>query len=499
MTEVVESLLERRLRWRRILAEEHGPELRISLLASYTLDPLVPYLGVALHDSGLAARITVSPYNQIVQECLNDQGTAGRSDPHVLVVAARPEELGPAGADGGAVHPTVADEFSTVLDAALAAARRWDACLVMLLPPRADPPDPAVTRLRETALERLAGQPATEVVDLDPIISGCGGSAALHLDLYQLARIPYREPVFAAIGEEIAAMLAYRHTGPVSGVVVVADGPEPLSAAQLGAIERLPTDTPVVVRADPTLAGTDPPGGLGRPPTIWWTNDAPLDDQVRRFVASHGAQAESMLVMTAGPAGRLETPGPPGPRPEHWAAGRRPGGHWARTPRPSPATEGRPTDVAQYVASLDVRLTGRAAAMADLPVLADLLARTADFTLGELASDRLSAALVDPDCVVRLFEVRDRLGDYGLCAALLLSHEPGACVVEAFLVTCPALGRGVETAMLDEVAARAGAAGTGRIVVRATATGRNDLALAFFDRHTCWQGLPLELDLRRTD
>src|SRR5215471_21597098 len=126
------SLLETRSRWREISRTERPTALRVALLASYTIDPLVPYLGVLLDEAGHPAEIRVGPYNQIVQQCLDEESQTAAGRPDVVVVAPRFEELsaGPADQVG---------DLLALAETALAAAGRWRACLVFVLPAVPEP------------------------------------------------------------------------------------------------------------------------------------------------------------------------------------------------------------------------------------------------------------------------------------------------------------------------------------------------------------------------
>src|SRR5215471_12103965 len=67
--------------------------LTVGLLATYTIDPVAPYLHVALADADLVPEIVVGPFDQILPECLDDRGRMARLAPDVLVVAPRWEEM----------------------------------------------------------------------------------------------------------------------------------------------------------------------------------------------------------------------------------------------------------------------------------------------------------------------------------------------------------------------------------------------------------------------
>ncbi|HLZ09435.1 MAG TPA: hypothetical protein VKT80_12645, partial [Chloroflexota bacterium] len=60
-----------RLAWQKILASGRPAEINVALLSSFTVNPLCPYIGMALEDAGLPVAIHVGPYDQISQQCLD--------------------------------------------------------------------------------------------------------------------------------------------------------------------------------------------------------------------------------------------------------------------------------------------------------------------------------------------------------------------------------------------------------------------------------------------
>jgi FkbH-like protein/FkbM family methyltransferase len=134
-----------------------------------------------------------------------------------------------------------------------------------------------------------------------------------------------------------------------------------------------------------------------------------------------------------------------------------------------------------FLASLDLRVAIGPGTRADLPRVAQLTQRTNQFTAtatrhteAELAELLGSGAL---GC--RTVRVEDRFGDYGLVGAMLFRADAGVLRVDTFLLSCRALGRGVEHRMLAELGQIARGAGLERIEVPLVPTGRNEPAREF--------------------
>jgi hypothetical protein len=501
------GLLAVRSRWRRTSRQPPPPLLRTALLASYTIDPLVPYLGMALHDAGLPTSLWVGPYHQIVQQCLDDAGQTAQLRPDVLVVAPRFEDLGSGPQAGG--------ELASFADAALAAGRRWRCCLVFVLPaiPVARPcgaGDPGAaggvvataTAVREEIRAHLVGQPNVCVADAEEVVRAVGADRVWHPALFRLAKVPYTEEFYARLAAQLAGLLRARYGLACRAVVLDADRLLGFGADTLR--EPLRELHQAGIRL--TLRGSRPAhDGLagvaaGFPELLrdlldgWSLDDRPLPEQVRALAAEVGVPAEQTVLLTtdralAGGAGagvvRL------GEAPERWPAELRAAGVFDRLPevqfpetqaaapaplrpeRPAPRAGPAALSVSEYVAGLEVRLSYAPAEPAEV---AELVARAKDFTLG---IGTTPAAVARRGDTVVAVSVRDRYGDYGLTATVALRLEPDRCEVDLFAVSCPVLGKGVEEAVLGEVVARADRAGCDRVLVRYRDTGQNAAAVRF--------------------
>ncbi|MCS7480479.1 HAD-IIIC family phosphatase [Umezawaea endophytica] len=111
--------------------------------------------------------------------------------------------------------------------------------------------------------------------------------------------------------------------------------------------------------------------------------------------------------------------------------------------------------------------------------IAQLTARTNQFTCATMTPARATAALRDGGAgwVVSL---RDRFGDYGVVGAAMAAESDGCWHVDALVMSCRALDRGVAEALLATVVRAGGGYPRTRVLVRPT--GRNGLAVDFFAR-----------------
>ncbi|WP_433112732.1 hypothetical protein [Micromonospora sp. CA-246542] len=368
-------LFTRRARWQALTRQRPAPTLRVALLASYTADPLVPYLGLDLHERGLSATLTVGPFQQVVQQCLATDGFLADVRPDVLVVAQRLEEAGEPGAAGDAW----ATELVAGAEAAVTAARRHGALLVYVLPaiPTARPSGPAdamhadglvasATVVRQRLRDRLAGEPWVLLVDADEAVRAVGDERAHHPVLFRLAKVPYTEEVFARLGASAATLVASWFGAGCRALVVDGDG---LTGAAhlLPALRELrAAGVRVALRATGDGCWSDGDAvDLLSVLDGWVTDDRPIGEQLADIAAEldvapaqivlAGVDAAQLRPSGEGPTGegpRSEGPtgaGPTGERPTGAGpTGERPTGAGPTGERPTgegPAVEGPPRRV----------------------------------------------------------------------------------------------------------------------------------------------------------
>jgi len=138
-----------------------------------------------------------------------------------------------------------------------------------------------------------------------------------------------------------------------------------------------------------------------------------------------------------------------------------------------------------FLRGLDLRVEIEEPSADDLTRVAQLTKRTNQFNANPL---RLSEAELKErlDAGARCLTVRvsDRFGDYGLVGSIL--HSPpktdGSLPVDLFMLSCRAMGKGVERAMLIALAERALTLGAKTLSVTYEETDRNEPCRRFFDK-----------------
>jgi amino acid adenylation domain-containing protein/FkbH-like protein/non-ribosomal peptide synthase protein (TIGR01720 family) len=136
-----------------------------------------------------------------------------------------------------------------------------------------------------------------------------------------------------------------------------------------------------------------------------------------------------------------------------------------------------------FIAGLDLNVEIREIDAVDVPRVVDLMVRTNQFTINKdrrtqtdllhlLHSGRLKG---------RTTRVRDRFGDYGLVGVVLYFEERQSLQVTTFLLSCRALGRGVEHQVLADIGVIATTGGYSYVDISFVRSGQNEPAFNFLD------------------
>ena len=94
----------------------------------------------------------------------------------------------------------------------------------------------------------------------------------------------------------------------------------------------------------------------------------------------------------------------------------------------------------------------------------------------------LQAMLENADYWMRWFELGDRFGDYGLCACVVIKQTASCWELEAFVMSCRAMGRGLELYM-NAVVRAAHLAGAQHLRIAYEATAKNEPLRVFLQQY----------------
>jgi len=139
----------------------------------------------------------------------------------------------------------------------------------------------------------------------------------------------------------------------------------------------------------------------------------------------------------------------------------------------------------EFLASLGIVCTFIPVHEAPLARAVQLMAKTNQFNLttrrhSTADVERFASSKNGHAIAVR---VRDRFGDAGVVGLALAETTSDTCRIDSLLLSCRVIGRGVETALLAEVAARAQRAGARRLIGEYIPTRKNNLCANFYTEH----------------
>jgi FkbH-like protein len=143
---------------------------------------------------------------------------------------------------------------------------------------------------------------------------------------------------------------------------------------------------------------------------------------------------------------------------------------------------GSVNDLEAYLRELKVAVTIAVAGDDDLTRVAQLTQRTNQFNLTTRRRTESELGALGPDHTVLVCRARDRFGDYGMVGAAVLRHGPGLAEIDTFLLSCRALGRGIEDAMLEGCVRHAVAQGARLLRAGFIPTRKNAPAAEFLPR-----------------
>lgn len=138
----------------------------------------------------------------------------------------------------------------------------------------------------------------------------------------------------------------------------------------------------------------------------------------------------------------------------------------------------------QFLDSLELQVDIAPLGEPDLPRASELTHRTNQFNLTGLRMNEaeLREGMQDASAVCAGVRVRDRFGDYGLVGLILAEARGEELTVPLLLLSCRALGRGVEQRMIAHLGRLARERGADRITLQCVPSRRNEPAREFLHR-----------------
>ncbi len=519
-----------------VQAPDRDDVRQVAVAASFTAEPVEPVIGFWAAELSVPMAVSFARYDQVFQELLDADGSLARNTHGVNVLLVRWADLirtGPGetaaedvGPDNAQLRRVAAELAGAVRDAAA----RWTVPVLVVVCP-ADPPDAEQDALARDFARELRG--CADVHVLGPADLEAWYPGALGTDAYteRLGHVPYTAAGFAALGTAIVRR-THRILAPEPKVVVVdADntlwdgvagegevaglgiGParrriQELLGAQRAAGRLLclcsrnsPADTTAVITGHP---GMRLESGDFAATRINWR---PKSENLRELAAELGLGLDSFVFIDDSPlecaevrahcpqVAVLELPPDAGDAERFlrhsWildiggttgADSRRADYYRTETERDR-VRRAAPT-LSGFLDSLDLRVHVGPATPADVPRIAQLAQRANQFNLTTVrrTESQVRDLLGTRDCLVVTAE--DRFGSYGQVGVVIGETAGSTLRLETFLLSCRALGRGVEHRVLARLGALARGRGLDTVELVFRATPRNQPA-ADFVRDVC--------------
>ncbi len=503
----------------------------LTISATFTAEPLQAPLEYALGAAGLGYAVAFAPYGQVLQTLLDPASPfAGRDGVNVLLVRWE---------DFGAPDRLEADRLAAAaeeLARAVRDSRGWHTRDLVIL---TTPPSPgllaaaggpaALGRCDEVLAAGVRGLGGVHVLAPD-VVGRLYPVAAYHdAEGERLGHVPYTAEWFAAAALALVRRLHGAQRAPYKVIVLDCDNTLWRGVVGEDGIEGIALDPPyerlqrffVAQREsgmllclcsknneqdvwDTFAAREDFP--LRREHIVAWRiNWAPKPDNLRElareldlgldsfiFVDDNAKECAEMrarcpeVLTLLLPEDAADIPA----YLEHvWAFD-----HWRVTAddRARSAVYGQKLErerLARSAGSFEEFLAGLGLVVDVAPLAAEHLPRVAQLTLRtnqfNTTTVRRSEAEIEAllragyECLT--VDVRDRFGSYGLVGAALYRVAAGALEVDALILSCRALGRGVEHRVLAHLGGLARAAGAGVVRVPFARTAKNEPARSFLE------------------
>ncbi len=498
---------------------------QVVLAATFTADLLTDSLAAWLEELDIPARLELAPYHQAFQQLLDPASPFARNPGGANVLLLRFEDWERDRQDGRMDRERNVDDLAQALRSA---AGRSSAFHLVL----SCPPSPARRALHETLEDRLAAAlagsgvhlvRAAEMLALYPVAAPHDP----HAD--EIGHVPYTPAFFAVLGTLVARKLQARRALPLKAIAVDCDqtlwggvcGEDGALGVTIDPPRRALQGFLVAQHAAGVLicllsknSEADVEQVFARRPEMPLAlshvvarriNWEPKSANLRSLAAELGLGLDAFAVLDDNPAecAEIRAHCPEAlvlQLPERAEEIPRFLDHvWAFDRLELTAEDRRRTELyrqnlareryregtdsfAEFLAGLDLRVEIAAPGPQQLSRVSQLTLRTNQLntttirrTEGELREHLATRG------EVRVVEVRDRFGDYGLVGVLLCRESLGSLEAEALLLSCRVLGKGVEHRMLAALGRLAGERGLSEVVVPFRRTARNQPAFDFLE------------------
>jgi FkbH-like protein len=536
--------------WRRHLVAENkegeSSDVVVGLTGTFTLDPLIPFLGVSLIDYGFAnPGIINANYNQVIQSCLNPASAFGGQNPEIIVVVWRLEDIAVIAQRASVV------EASTILLAAVKKlCSEHQGLVILALPTRPRSNTSEVTRFAnlnaglsawhevcQLAISSLCTEEKLFFIDLEEIVSGLGMVA--HDERKRLLyRQPYAEDVFFQLSSHISRLVRARTFEAKKCLVVDCDntlwggviGEDGLSGIALG--DEFPglvyREVQDQIKALGETGVFIAVNSKNNPDDVWEAFDdhdgmiltrndissaqinwQPKSENLKNIASELNIGLDALVFMDDSefeiaevqqhvpevtcllvPKDLEDYPGllsSIAPAFDRLVITEDDLARVNRLQGESSRREiaGKLTEK-EFLGMLDLKAYVYEPQAADLARVTQLINKTNQFncTTKRYTVEQVTDFIGNEKSRVYCLTVSDKFGDYGLVGvAIMVCESNSSWLFETLLLSCRVLGRGIETAFISEIATQMKAQGVNKLRGRYIPTRKNVLVADLYRAH----------------
>jgi FkbH-like protein len=144
--------------------------------------------------------------------------------------------------------------------------------------------------------------------------------------------------------------------------------------------------------------------------------------------------------------------------------------------------------VEKWLEMLDLQMSVERLTRSNLERAAQLFNKTNQMNLStrRMPPQELSEWATPKNHLLLTFRVKDRIGDYGLCGLASLDFNGSQARLVDFVLSCRAMGRGVEEAMISVMANRARESGYERVEATFIPTPKNKPCLRWLESQSAF-------------
>ncbi|MEO1241798.1 MAG: HAD-IIIC family phosphatase [Pseudomonadota bacterium] len=534
-------------RWRdHLRGGSDGPnDFSIGLAGSFTLDPVIPYLGGQLLGLGFdRPEVRNAGYNQIIQTCLSPNSGFGDQPLDLIALIWRLEDL----ADIQNIDSVIA-AIELLEEALERLCSEFNGAIILSLPPRPSVQHSVIVKFSQPRddlkawhhacmllMEKFADRSRVHFVDLEDIVSGLG-NAAHDSRKYFLYRQPYTEDVYGALGESIARIVRARKHEPKKCLVLDCDntlwggivGEDGVGGVQIGddypgsvfkTVQRQVRElkeSGVFIAVSSKNNEEDAFAVFERRPEMVLRKEdiivskidwRPKSENMKEIAVELNIGLDALVFVDDNPfeieevkanAPGVECIQVPEELADYPAAMVAAGKLFDRLVITDDdrkrvvrmRSEKDRKDVAQkltpeeFLAQLELRVYVYQPEAEDLARVAQLINKTNQFNVltRRHTLEEVTEFVQNEKNLLFCMAVADKFGEYGLVGVVMLSDNGEEWRIENFLMSCRVLGRGVETTLFAHIGDFLSSLGASHLRGGYASTPKNKLVADLYERH----------------